>query len=238
MSSLKQARVLVVGGTSGIGLACARLANEAGARVVAGSRSAERVAETSKKFPGIDFRQFDTHDVQTLESICAELSPLDHIVSAATGAERTMAPFMDQTAEQFSAAFGKFWGYAKVVRAGIPHLKKEGSLTLVSGTPARKCPPGMSSISCVGSAVEGLVRALALELGPKRINCVAPGLIDTPMFAALGDRKDEIMAERTKHYPIARAGKPEEVAQAILFLMQSDYMTGVTLDVDGGQLLP
>lgn len=238
MPSLNQAGVLIVGGTSGIGLATARLASEAGARVVAGSRSAERVAAAAARHPDIDFRQLDTHDAGALAALAAELAPLDHLVSAATGAERTLAPFMEQTPEQFSAAFGKFWGYAQVVRAGVPQLRETGSITLVGGTPARKCPPGMSALSCVGNAVEGLVRALALELGPMRVNCVAPGLIDTPMFNALGERKAEILAERAKSYPVSRPGKPEDVAEAILFLMQSDYVTGVTLDVDGGQLLP
>ena len=238
MPDLKQARVLIIGGTSGIGLAAARLASEAGARVVACSRSAERVAGAAAEHPGIEFRQLDTHDQQALAALCEELAPLDHIVSAATGAERTIAPFMEQTAEQFSTAFGKFWGYAQVARVGIPHLRETGSLTLVGGTPARKCPPGMSAISCVGNAVEGLVRALALEVGPKRVNCVAPGMIDTPMFDIMGEQKDKLLAERTKHYPISRPGTPEEVAGGIIFLMQNDYTTGVTLDVDGGQLLP
>lgn len=227
-----------MGGTSGIGLATARRAMLAGASVVAAGRSEEKLQEAAKIAPDIDFRQLDTHDTEGLAALCAELSPLDHLVSAATGATRSMAPFMQQTAEEFAAAFGKFWGYAHTVRAGVPHLCDGGSLTLVSGTPARKCPPGMSSISCVGSAVEGLVRALAVELAPKRVNCVAPGMIDTPMFAALGDKKEEVLAERTRGYPLPRPGTADEVADALIFLMQNDYVTGVVLDVDGGQLLP
>jgi len=120
----------------------------------------------------------------------------------------------------------------------VPFLTDDGSVTLVSGTPARKCKPGMSSISCVGNAVEGLVRAIAPEIGPKRINVVAPGTIDTTMHAWMGDNKDERLNAMTAGQAISRPGKPEEVAGAIVYLMTADYVTGTCIDVDGGLLLP
>lgn len=237
MSKLENRKVVVIGGTSGIGLATALGAHAEGASVWAVSRSEDKVAACTEQYPGITFSSLDTHDVNGLQALFAGVGDIDHIVAAATGANRTMAPFMDQTDEQFREAFNKFWGYTHVARQGIPHLTASGSLTFVSGTPARKCNPGMSSVSCTGCAVEGLTRALALEVAPKRVNVVAPGLIETGMFSHLQD-KPEALDAMGRNVPLGRVGQPEEVAAAILLTMTNPYMTGSTIDVDGGVLLP
>jgi NAD(P)-dependent dehydrogenase (short-subunit alcohol dehydrogenase family) len=114
----------------------------------------------------------------------------------------------------------------------------EGAIVLVSGFPARKSNPGSSAISTVGNAVEGFVRAIAPEIAPRRINVVAPGLIDTPMFPMQGEGRDRFFEKATENTLIPRAGTADEVASAILFLLQNDYMTGSTIDVEGGALLP
>lgn len=238
MNNLSGKKIVIVGGTSGIGLATARQAQEQGATVWAVSRSEDRVNAVAKQYPDIQFEVCDTHDLEALASVFSRVENVDHIVSAATGANRTMAPFMEQTAEQFSEAFGKFWGYCNVIRQGVPYLADNGSVTLVSGVPARKCNPGMSSISCVGNAVEGLTRALAAELAPKRVNVVAPGIIDTGMFDRFGDEKAAVLENMGKNVLLGRVGYADEVASAILLVMTNNYMTGVTIDVDGGQLLP
>ena len=238
MSKLHQHHVVIVGGTSGIGLATAVLARDAGATVWAVGRSAERVAAAAAANPGIQFETLDTHDRAGLTALFSKIGTIDHVVAAATGANRTMAPFLDQTQEQFREAFDKFWGYCNVIRESAPFLAADASITLVSGSPARKCNPGMSSISCVGSAVEALTRALAVEMAPTRINVVAPGLISTGMFDRLGDQRDSALAQMTQNLPINRPGQSEEVASAILLTLTNGYMTGSTLDVDGGTLLP
>ena len=238
MGNLENRNVVVIGGTSGIGLATAIGARDAGARVWAVSRSADKVSACREMYENITFDTLDTHDVDGLKSLFAGVGAIDHIVAAATGANRTMAPFMEQTDEQFREAFNKFWGYTNVARQGVPHLVDGGSLTLVSGTPARKCNPGMSSVSCTGSAVEGLVRALALEIAPKRVNAVAPGLINTGMFDNLGDNKPAALENMGKNIPLGRVGESDEVAAAVLLTMTNPYITGTTIDVDGGVLLP
>ncbi len=238
MGKLDNQNVVIIGGTSGIGLATARLAQEAGANVLAASRSGEKVAACAAAHPGIQFAQVDTHDVAGLKALFEKVSSINHIVAAATGANRTMLPFMEQTDDQFREAFNKFWGYTNVARQGVPSLVDNGSLTFISGTPARKCNPGMSSVSCTGCAVEGLTRALALELAPKRVNVVAPGITDTAMFDRLGDNKEAAIANMGKNILLGRVGKAAEVAEAILLVMTNSYMTGITIDVDGGVLLP
>ena len=238
MKNLTDRNVIVIGGTSGIGLATAIQAQESGAKVRAVGRSQERIDALSQNHPEIEFSSLDTHDIPALNQFLASGGPVHHIVSAATGADRTIAPFMDQSEAQFQEAFGKFWGYCNVVRHCVPHLTSDGSITLVSGTPARKCNPGMSSISCVGAAVEALTRALALELAPLRVNVVAPGLIDTAMFDHFGDNKSAVFDQMSKSIPLKRVGKAEEVAGAIIHTLCNTYLTGTTIDVDGGTLLP
>ena len=238
MLDLTDRNVVITGGTSGIGLAVAVQARAAGANVWAIGRSEERVARCRAEHPDIRFNSLDTHDSEGLKALFASVGRVDHIVGSATGADRTIAPFMEQTEEQFRAAFEKFWGYCKVVRAGAPFLSEDGSITLVSGTPARKCTPGMSSLSCTGGAVEALTRALALELVPVRVNVVAPGLIESGMQDHFGDKKQEVLEQMGKGVPLGRVGQADEVASAILQTLTNTYMTGVTIDVDGGILLP
>ena len=128
-------------------------------------------------------------------------------------------------------------GYANVVRFGAQHLSPSGSIVLVSGAPARKTKPGQVALGSVGGAVEALVRALACEIAPRRINIVSPGTIDTPMVALSGEERVEQYQKLTARNVIPRAGTPEEVAQAIIFHVQNDFVTGTTIDVDGGWLL-
>lgn len=238
MQILANQNVVVIGGTSGIGLATAILAHEAGANVWAVGRSVERIAVASAKHPGILFSALDIHDNEGLQALFAQIGTIHHVVACATGANRTLLPFLQQTQAQFREAFDKLWGYCNVIRCAAEFLTADASITLVSGTPARKANPGMSSLSCVGSAVEALTRALALEMAPRRINVVAPGLISTGMFDGMGDKRDATLEKMTANLPIKRAGQPAEVASAILLTMTNGYMTGATLDVDGGTLLP
>ncbi len=234
--TLENQTVVVIGGTSGIGLATAVAAQQAGAKVWAVSRSADKVSACQKAHPGITFSQLDVHDAAGLKSLFESIGApgtIDHIAACATGAERTMRAFMDQTDEQFREAFNKFWGYTNVARQGIPFLAERGSLTFVSGSPARKCNPGMSSVSTTGCAVEGFTRALAVEVAPKRVNVVAPGLVMTGMH-----HNAEIAEKMGKNVLLGRIGQSEEIASALLLCMSNTFMTGATIDVDGGALLP
>ena len=124
-----------------------------------------------------------------------------------------------------------------MVRVGAPYLEDDGAITLVSGSPARKLAVGQSPLSCVGASVENLVRCLALELAPIRVNVVSPGTINTAMFDPFGDKKEETLQGMTQSHLIKRAGSSEEVAAGILFVMQNEFVTGTTVDVDGGRLL-
>lgn len=230
---LKGKRAIVLGGTSGIGLAVSKQLVAAGARVTAASRTANRaIAEN------VAVRPVDVLNRATLEQLFKELAPFDILVNAATGGGRATGPFLAMDLDGFEGSFRKLWGYVNSVRLGAPFMSERGSIVLISGSPARKSAPGMSAISTVGCAVEGFVRAVAPELAPRRINVVAPGVIDTPMFAAVGEQRDAFLKQATARNAIPRAGTADEVADAVLFLLRNDFTTGTTVDVDGGALLP
>lgn len=235
---LEGKQVVIIGGTSGIGLATALAARQAGARVWAGGRSeAHRKKARQVLGDDVELVTVDTHDDDGLLELFESVGRIDHLISAATGGSRTLKPLVEQTEEQFQAAFGKLWGYAKVARLGAEYVAEDGSITFVSGAPARKYRPNMGALSCVGGAVENMVRCLALELAPIRVNVVSPGIIDTALFDWMGEEKPQRVAEMTSRQLIPRIGRPEEVASALLYLMQNGYATGTTVDVDGGQLL-
>lgn len=232
-------KALVFGGTSGIGLAAARQLVDKGADVTVMSRSEANLTRARDVLGDrVGQRSVDVLDRDALGAVLEELAPFDILVNAATGGERAIGPFLDMSLDGFEGSFRKLWGYVNSVRLGAAHLASDGCVVLVSGSPARKCRPGMAAISTVGNAVEGFVRAVAPELAPRRINVVSPGLIDTPMIPAAGADRERLLTQGTANNLIPRAGTPDEVASAILFAIENDFVTGTTIDVDGGALLP
>ena len=225
-------RAVVFGGTSGIGLATCRRLADGGAEVIAVSRNPERAGDP----PGIALRKCDVRDEAALAALFAELAPIDILVSAATGGDRALGPFLEVEMDGFRASFDKLWGYANVVRHGAAHLTETGSIVLVSGAPARRTKPGQVALGAVGGAVEQFVRAVAPEIAPIRLNTVSPGMIDTPMSPLEGAAREEFYRDYTAGHLIPRAGTPDECARAILFLIENDFVTGTTVDVDGGWL--
>jgi NAD(P)-dependent dehydrogenase (short-subunit alcohol dehydrogenase family) len=242
-------KALVFGGTSGIGLATCKLLIEKGVSVVAIGRSKDKMAAAieeieplvPKDSEGRDLcsiiaREGDVLDREWVQRFCEHYlhRGVDYLVCAATGGERAMGPFLDMDLDGFQGSFAKLWGYANCVKSCVPHMKADGSVVLVSGTPAKRYRSGQIALSCVGGAVENMTKALANELAPRRVNCVSPGVIDTPMFSKFGAAKDERLAAMTAGNPIARPGAAEEVAAAVVFALENAYMTGAVLEVDGG----
>jgi NAD(P)-dependent dehydrogenase (short-subunit alcohol dehydrogenase family) len=234
MNGFEGKKAIVLGGTSGIGLATVKALAAKGAEVIAGGRRKAHAGDID----GVTSVCIDVLDRAGLESLFSSHAPFDVLVNAATGGARATGPFLDMDLDGFQGSFAKLWGYVNSVRLGARHMSDNGSIVLVSGFPARKCPPGMSAISTVGNAVEGFVRAIAPEIAPLRINAVSPGLIDTPIFPHEGAKRETFLAESTAGYVIPRAGTAEEIAEGVLFVIGNAFVTGTVVDVDGGALLP
>lgn len=228
-------KALVLGGTSGIGLAAALQLKQQGAQVHVFGRSADNLKSASGQ--GLHAHALDVLDRDAMSTAFASLAPFDILVNAATGGPRANGPFLKMDLDAYQASFQKLWGYTNSVRLGAEHLTPQGCIVLVSGAPARKPRPGSIALTSVGGAVEAFVRGMAAELAPRRINVVSPGIIDTPMFAVSGDARQQFLTQATKNFLIPRPGSSEEVAQAILFTITNDFVTGTTIDVDGGWLL-
>lgn len=228
-------KAVVFGGTSGIGLAAALLLAQNGVEVTAVSRKPDKAGILPS---GLSLRACDVLDRSAVETVFNELSPIDILVTAATGGKRAFGPFLEMDMDGYKGSFDKLWGYANIVRYGAKHVKDGGSITLVSGAPARNCQPGQIALSSVGNAIEAMMRAVAREVAPRiRINAVSPGTIDTPMVTAQGVEREDLYNKMTKNNLIPRAGTADEVAQGILFVIKNNFVTGTTVDVDGGWLL-
>jgi len=231
---VKGKKAIIFGGTSGIGLAAAKQLAALGAEVIAISRNPDKAGDLPH---GISVKKCNVLDRDALGELFEQCAPFDILISSATGGSRAIGPFLDMDLDGYKASFDKLWGYANIVRIGAHHMSENGSIVLVSGAPARKCKPGQIALSSVGGAVEALVRGIANEIAPRRINVVSPGTIDTPMVAAEGEARTELYRNMTAGNCIPRAGTAEETAQGIVFLVQNDFVTGTTIDVDGGWLL-
>jgi len=226
-------KALVFGGTSGIGLAAAEQLKDKGAEVVVISRDPSKAGQLEN----IKAVACDVRDTDALSKLFESEAPFDILISAATGGSRASGPFLQMDIEGYRNSFDKLWGYTNCVRFGAEHLSENGTIVLVSGAPARRAKVGQSAIASVGGAVEQFVRAIAPEIAPKRINVVSPGVIDTPMFGPESDQRVKMLEGATAKHLIPRAGTPEEVANGILFVVENSYVTGTTIDVDGGWIL-
>lgn len=226
-------KAIVFGGTSGIGLATCRQLNARNVDVVAVSRNPSKAGADSD---GMRLAALDARDGDAVSAFFEAEGQFDILISAATGGSRAVGPFLSMDIDGFKSSFDKLWGYSNVVRYGTANLHENGCIVLVSGSPARKMKPGQVALSAVGGAVEALARAVAQEIAPKRINVVSPGIIDTPMVTLTGDDRIAHYRNITKSHLIKRAGTPDEIAQAIMFAIENKFITGTTIDVDGGWL--
>ena len=238
MNSLRETTTLIVGGTSGIGLAVARLVlAQGGIPIVAGRNQARVDAVTAELGGTARGAVVDLDDPASIASLPSRTGTVDHLVLSA--AALTYAPFRELSIDDAHAVMeSKFWGYYRTVLAFEPTLPAHGSVTMFSGVASSRPGVGTVAVTATNSAVEGLARSLAVELAPRRANAVDPGVVDSPSWAHLSESERRDMFDSTAtSLPVGRVGTPEDVAKAVLFLIDNGYTTGEVLTVDGGARL-
>jgi NAD(P)-dependent dehydrogenase (short-subunit alcohol dehydrogenase family) len=234
--ALAGSQVVVIGGTSGIGLEVARAAAAHGARVTAAGRSPERIrAAQSSLGDAVAVRALDMSDEAALEQFFSTFQAIDHLVITATGGPLRFGKVVDTPMSEIRGTLeDRFWGTYNVVRYAARRIRPTGSVTLFSGGAAVKARPGGGVLSASVAAVEALGRALALELSPVRVNTVRSGAVDTPLLRAAFPNFDEYARSTGAQLPVKRIGAATDLAHAVLFLMENPYVSGSTIDVDGG----
>ncbi|MBV8637977.1 MAG: SDR family oxidoreductase [Candidatus Eremiobacteraeota bacterium] len=239
-SKLLGKTVVVVGGSSGIGMETARQARAAGAQVILTARNRERLDRAAQELQAKYTAAFDATDLGDLENFFTGLpEPVDHImVTAGAPAYVPLSSMkLDDARKAFDQRLAVTVGTALFTRGKV---RPGGSLLFVGGTGARRPGVGLTIATTLTNALPALVANLALELAPTRVNIVAPGFVDTPLSesllgAQIDARRDELRAK----LPIHRVVGPEDVAALAVHIMSNDALTGSTYDVDGGQhLLP
>jgi NAD(P)-dependent dehydrogenase (short-subunit alcohol dehydrogenase family) len=228
---IAQERVLVVGGSSGIGWAVAQRAARSGAQVLIAARGAERVKALAESLPGALPLVMDMLDPASVQRAADEAGEVHHVVLTAVGDEYGVFGDIASVSDaQIDASFAKVRGYVNVVRAVAPTLVAKGSLTLLSGAGALRPPRGTSLAAGANAALVGLARAWAVELAPRRVNVVMPGPVETTLH---GDALANVrrFAEGLPAQHFSTAG---EIAEAVDFIMHAPAATGSVLLLDGG----
>src|SRR6202142_3484757 len=228
---LKGKKVVVVGGSSGIGYSTAELTKTEGADVVIASHNAERLKTAAGKL-GVKAIAADVTSDDSIAKLFRECGPVDHVV--VTAAQLRTGPFKTVSMDDVRATMeSKFWGAWRVARAA--EISAGGSLTLVSGFLSIRPRPNSAIVGAANGALESLTRGLALELAPVRVNCVSPGIIDTPIRAAMPEAaRRDMLAKAAAALPVGRVGVGEDIARQILAFMTNGFMTGSIVYLDGG----
>lgn len=235
--SLDAQRVVVIGASAGIGEATAQAFAARGAEVIITGRAKQRLDEAAQRIGHpVQVAEVDATDAEALADFFAVTGSIDHLVLAASPGAIGGGPFVTLDEAVLRQAFdGKFFAHVKAIQAALPHLRADGSVTLITAASARAAFTGTAGIAAANGALETMVAPLAVELAPLRINAVSPGIIDTHWWSVLPDAQRQAYFDAAATVtPARRVGKPTDVADAIVFLAEADFITGTVLECTGG----
>jgi NAD(P)-dependent dehydrogenase (short-subunit alcohol dehydrogenase family) len=238
-NGLENKQVVILGGSSGIGLAVAEQAASQGAKIVIASSNAERVQKAVESIGGnAQGQAVDLSDEKAVEAFFAKLGAFDHLVFTA-GDSLHLQDLAATDLKQARRAFElRYWAALAAVKYGSKNIRKGGSIVLTTGIAGQRPQKGWVIAASICGTIEALTRALALELAPIRVNAVSPGIVRTNLWQNMPAAEREQLYENVgKSLPVGRIGEPHDIAQAYLFLMQEGYSTGQIVVVDGGTVL-
>jgi len=228
--------VVVIGGTSGMGLATAQILSSEGYRVIISGRSQDtidkallQIAGNSTGFP-LDFT-----DSASIASFFEQVGSLDHLALIGSG-KAAWGNFRDLKLEDLKIAFDqKFYGFFLCSQAALGQIRYDGSITFVIGAASRSAIPSTTGLAAVNGAIQAMAFTMAKELAPLRVNVLSPGLVDTPVYDWMApEQKANFFKQMGGALPVGRVGKPDEIGQAVSYLIGNRFTTGAILDVDGG----
>jgi NAD(P)-dependent dehydrogenase (short-subunit alcohol dehydrogenase family) len=236
---LNEKRVVILGGTSGIGLATAKAVQREGAAVVVASSRSQRVRSALTALQGkAEGEVVDLADETQVRALFERIGAFDHLVYSA--GEALHLETLDKM--QIDQARGfvnlRFWGAFMAAKYGSPHIRPGGSITLTNGVAALRPHKGWTVAASICGAMEALTRALAVELAPIRVNAVCPGVVKTELWSGMSQSNRAAMyRDIGQKLPVGRVGEADDLAQAYLYLMREGYSTGQVIVVDGGAVL-
>ena len=242
METLKNSKVVVIGGSSGIGLAVAKHALAEGAEVTIASRNLDKLNRANELLENMaTVESVDATSAEAVQDLYSRIGNFDHLAvtthdagNPLSGAMRPLADIDLELAETYFRS--RFWAKLMCTKFAIPHLSERGSIVLTSGVVARGYVPNHSLLAGNNSAVESFAKKVAVEIGPKRINVVSPGLTQgTETYANVPDEVEAGMISFfERNLPVQFVATADDIAPTYLFCMRNSYMTGVFIDVDGG----
>lgn len=238
---LQEKRVVVLGGSRGIGFAVAEQAVREGASVAIVSSRPESVNDAVARLPQGTAAGYavDVRSADAVRRLFARLGEFDHLAYTA-GEPLPFGPHVVDTDLDIARGYFevRYWGVIAAVQAARPHMRDGGSIVLTSGTSARRPPAGFAFAASICGAIESLTRALAIEFAPLRVNVVTPGMVATDLWSGIpADVRDHIFRETGAKLPVGRVGAAADIAEAYLSFMRGAYTTGQSVVVDGGGTL-
>jgi len=241
-ASLSDQRVVVIGGTSGIGFAVAQRAIADGARVIVGSSKTENVERALARLGNAASGwTIDVHEEASVAAFFERTGSFDHLVFTAGdwGAIRAPTVVAEMDLKGANAVFAvRFWGALAAIKHAQKSISKAGSITVTDGVVAHQPRKGAPLSTAMAGAIEHMTRALAVDLAPLRVNAVCPGLVLTEVWDSIPpDQRMEQLRRMTERQPLPRGGDPAEIAEAYIYLMRGTFSTGQVLIVDGGRTL-
>ncbi|RZJ12788.1 MAG: SDR family oxidoreductase [Rubrivivax sp.] len=240
--ALQGRKVVVVGGGSGMGFATAQRVLELGGEVALVGRDPGKLASAQDRLTGGNALTAHVCDItreEQVEALFKAVGDFDHLVCTAADIRGAYALLPQLELEALERAVAsKVTGPILLAKHAAPRLRPAGSITFVSGIAAYRPRPKGVAVAAINAALEGTVRALAVELAPIRVNAVSPGWVTTGIWNDVaGSQTDDLLAGMARQLPVGRVGRPEDIADALLFLLGNGYATGEILHVDGGHRL-